>query len=71
MLPSLLVMKSRKLHTQATWRVPGGSIALWLVLGEGQRRQESDDAALYASGRGIFTLEQICQVIKQTRATPA
>ncbi|MBX8998693.1 tyrosine transporter TyrP [Klebsiella aerogenes] len=35
MLPSLLVMKSRKLHTQATWRVPGGSIALWLVLGCG------------------------------------
>ena len=35
MLPSLLVMKSRKLHTQATWRVPGGSITLWLVLGCG------------------------------------
>ena len=35
MLPSLLVMKSRKLHPQATWRVPGGSIALWLVLGCG------------------------------------
>ncbi|MGR7810153.1 tyrosine transporter TyrP [Klebsiella aerogenes] len=35
MLPSLLVMKSRKLPPQATWRVPGGSIALWLVLGCG------------------------------------
>ncbi|MGC6113717.1 tyrosine transporter TyrP [Klebsiella aerogenes] len=35
MLPSLLVMKSRKLHPQAIWRVPGGSIALWLVLGCG------------------------------------
>ncbi|EPL9387452.1 tyrosine transporter TyrP [Klebsiella aerogenes] len=35
MLPSLLVMKSRKLHPQATRRVPGGSIALWLVLGCG------------------------------------
>ncbi len=35
MLPSLLVMKSRKLHPQATWRVPGGSIALCLVLGCG------------------------------------
>ena len=35
MLPALLGMKSRKLHPQATWRVPGGSIALWLVLGCG------------------------------------
>jgi tyrosine-specific transport protein len=32
MLPSLLVMKSRQQHPDATWRVAGGSPALWLVL---------------------------------------
>jgi tyrosine-specific transport protein len=32
MLPALLVMKSRKQHPDAAWRVAGGSAALWLVL---------------------------------------
>ncbi|MFS6931721.1 tyrosine transporter TyrP [Klebsiella oxytoca] len=32
MLPSLLVMKSRQQHPDASWRVAGGSAALWLVL---------------------------------------
>lgn len=32
MLPSLLVMKSRKQHPDAPWRVAGGTPALWLVL---------------------------------------
>ncbi|EOF4705197.1 MAG: tyrosine transporter TyrP [Klebsiella huaxiensis] len=32
MLPSLLVMKSRKQHPDAAWRVAGGSPALWLVM---------------------------------------
>ena len=32
MLPAMLVMKSRRLHPQAAWRVAGGAPALWLVL---------------------------------------
>ncbi len=32
MLPALLVMKSRRQHPQAAWRVAGGAPALWLVL---------------------------------------
>ena len=32
MLPALLVMKSRQQHPHATWRVIGGTPALWLVL---------------------------------------
>ena len=32
MLPSLLVMKSRKQHPDAPWRVAGGTPVLWLVL---------------------------------------
>ncbi|OSC49929.1 tyrosine transporter TyrP [Klebsiella pneumoniae] len=31
-MPALLVMKSRREHPQATWRVAGGAPTLWLVL---------------------------------------
>jgi len=34
-VPSLLAMKSRRLHPQARWRVVGGAPALWLVFGCG------------------------------------
>jgi len=34
-VPSLLAMKSRRLHPQARWRVAGGAPALWLVFGCG------------------------------------
>lgn len=34
-VPSLLAIKSRRLHPQARWRVVGGAPALWLVFGCG------------------------------------